>query len=399
MIRMKVLMLGWEFPPFSSGGLGTHCYYLTKSLKEKNTQITFIMPGGSERIEPGIKLITTGSMRIIRLNVTLKPYRPSLSREVKIIASETPKEVYDESFFSNVKRYNELACEIGLEEDFDIIHCHDWMTFDAGVRLKKETGKPLVVTIHSTEFDRTGGLSVNDYISHMEWYGMFHADKVITVSNYMKKRIVEKYSVPPEKIKVIYNAVNPEEFWPSEIKPGFDEKIVLFLGRITLQKGPDYFLEAAKLVLEKEKNVKFVVVGKGDMLPSLIEKSLQLGIINHVFFTGYQKDIKTIYSMADVYVMPSVSEPFGITALEAMSSGTPVIVSKQSGISEAVKHRLTVDFWDVKELANKILGVLRYSPVKNELSKNGLQEARRMTWDRVAEKTLNVYHSVLQYYM
>jgi glycosyltransferase involved in cell wall biosynthesis len=395
---MKLLMLGWEFPPFSSGGLGTHCYGLTKSLKAKDVDITFIMPGGSDCVESqGIKIVQTGNGRIIKLPVALKPYIASLRVSSKVSVSGTSKEVYGHDFFKSVEQYNELAFQAGCEEDFDVIHCHDWMTFQAGVKLREKKKKPLVVTIHSTEHDRTGGHSVNTQITHMEWYGMYHADKVITVSNYMKRQIMERFSVPENKIEVVYNAVNSEEFLPMFIENSMGKKLVLFLGRMTIQKGPDYFLEAAKLVLDREKDVNFVMVGKGDMLHQMIEKAVHLGISNNVFFTGYVDDIRSIYNMADAYVMPSVSEPFGIVALEAMSAGTPVIVSKQSGVSEVTRHRFAVDFWDVRELADKILGILRYSPLKDEMSRNGLTEANSMTWDRTADQTLNVYKEAIKY--
>jgi glycosyltransferase involved in cell wall biosynthesis len=269
------------------------------------------------------------------------------------------------------------------------------MTYMAGLLIKEQTKKPLVVTVHSTEFDRTGD-NPNDWISHIEWMGANGADRVITVSAMMKEQIAQRYAIPKEKIDVIYNAVRHEDFTPGKLKSHLGEKIVLFLGRITLQKGLDYFLEAAKLVLEKDKNVKFVVVGKGDQLYKMIERAVHLGIMNNVFFIGFAPSIEEFYKMADVYVMPSVSEPFGIVALEAMACGTPVIVSKRSGVSEVARHMLTVDFWDVKELANKIYGVINYAPMQYEMSKNGLNEVRNITWKNVADQTIGTYEKTLE---
>jgi glycosyltransferase involved in cell wall biosynthesis len=393
---MDVTMFGWEFPPFSSGGLGTHCYALTEALSKKNINITFVMPSASNTVGSNfVKVIKAGNQKIIKIAASIQPYVASLASPSKVSVTGRKGNVYDANFFANVQKYNELAFQAASQEGGDVIHCHDWMTFPVGVRMKNEHNKPLVVTVHSTEFDRTGNLNPNSWITHIEWLGMYHADKIITVSNYMKNQIVEKFNVPGDKIEVIYNAVRSEDFNHARIKSNIGDKIVLFLGRITLQKGPDYFLEAARLVLEKEKNVKFVVVGKGDMLHRMIERAVELGISNNVFFTGYQPSIQEFYSMADVYVMPSVSEPFGITALEAISCGTPLIISKQAGVSEVIKHCLRVDFWDVRELANKILGVLTYTPVKSEMSSNSFREAKSLNWDDVAGKTVSAYQSVL----
>lgn len=391
-------MLGWEFPPFSSGGLGTHCYNITRAMSQRGLDVTFVMPGSSDDVHSDfIKIINAGKQKLIKLGIALVPYLPSLPIKRSGNPNVSHDKVYGEGFLEDVRRYTELAFRAASDVECDLIHCHDWMTFPAGIRIKKEREKPLVVTVHSTEFDRTGSLCPNPWISDIEWQGMYHADKVITVSNYMKNQVMEKFGVPEDKIEVVHNSINPEYYPNGKISFGLDEKIVLFLGRLTLQKGPDYFLQAAKRVLEKKKGVRFVVVGTGDMLPQLIDMSINMGISNNVIFTGFQESIEDFYRMADLYVMPSVSEPFGITALEAMSLGAPVIISKQSGVSEVIKHKLTVDFWDIDGLASKILGVLTYDSVRRDMSSNGHKEVNNMSWLDVADKTIGLYSKTLRH--
>lgn len=271
-----------------------------------------------------------------------------------------------------------------------MIHCHDWLTIKAGVKLKNKLGIPLVLTIHSTEFDRSGWLNPNDWFINIEREGMLNADVVITVSYFTRQILIEKYGIPADKIRVVHNAVTP-------IGEGEKKNIVLFLGRLTLQKGPEFFIKAAKKVVKKEKNCTFVVAGSGDMLPKLIHQAVDLGISNKVIFTGALTDdeVKHIYRIAKVYVLPSVSEPFGITVLEALSAGTPVIVSKRAGVAEVLKHCLRVDFWDVDDMANKIISLLRYKPLWKTLSKKGKEEAGFFTWEKAAQKTLDIYHEVI----
>lgn len=391
---MKILMLGWEFPPFNSGGLGTHCYGLTKALSKKGVNIVFVMPSTKQNVKADfIKIIKAGRKKILQIPINLTPYISS-SHEIEVIDNNMDS-VYGHDFFQQVKNYTRFAVEIGRNEECDLIHCHDWMTFLAGIQLSKEKGKPLLITVHSTEFDRTGGLSPNPWIVEIESMGMENAERIITVSNYMKSQIVQRYGIPEEKIDVIHNGIDINEYREEKIEFGIPEKVVLFLGRLTVQKGPDYFLYAAKKVLEIEKNIRFIIVGKGYMLPELIQKSVELGIADKVHFTGYVEDVDSFYRMADLYVMPSVSEPFGIVALEALARGTPVIVSKQSGVSEVINHCLKVDFWDVNELANKIICSLRYKPLLEEMRNNGKKEIERLSWEQVAEKTIQVYSRLI----
>jgi glycogen(starch) synthase len=396
MVQMDVLMLGWEFPPFSSGGLGTHCYNITRGLSSKGISISFMMPGCSEEMSSDkVRIVKAGKGKIIKIGVAMAPYLPSVPISFKKQSNEKTNRLYGESLFADVIKFSEAALETARDIDCDVIHCHDWMTFLAGIRIKEEKKKPLVVTVHSTEYDRTGSLCPNPWVSDIEWRGMSSADRIITVSNYMKKQIIEKYNVPGDKIDVVHNSVDAERYSGDRVKFGLDEKVVLFLGRITLQKGPDYLLRAAKKVLDHNKKVRFVFVGTGDMLPQLIEDSIHLGISNHVTFAGYQESKEQYYRMADLFVMPSVSEPFGIVALESMAAGTPVLSSKSSGVIEAARHMMSVDFWDTDKMANNILGILKYDCMRHELSGNGLREVKSMSWVDSAEKTIGVYNKAI----
>ncbi len=395
---MKVLMFGWEFPPLSTGGLGTACYGLTKSLSRKGLEITFVLPYAAEINDADfVKIIPAGNIKIRKIASALQPYMSSKDYRYSLSRKQSPK-IYGSTLFDEVHRYTIAAEKIAEEEDFDVIHSHDWMTFGAGIAAKKKKNKPLVLHVHATEFDRTGGHHVNQYVYDAERQGMHKADKVIAVSNFTKHKIMAHYGVPAEKIKVVHNAVDFSQYtYDENFELRKTDKVVLFLGRLTLQKGPDYFIYAAKKVLEHEQNVKFIIAGTGDMEPFIIEKAAELGIADKVLFAGFlnQDDVERAYKMADVYVMPSVSEPFGITALEAMKNKTSVIVSKQSGVSEVVRHCLKVDFWDVNELSNKIISLLRYKPLHETIKENAYFEVKKFNWDIPAEKCLNVYNEVI----
>ena len=399
---MKVLMFGWEFPPMSSGGLGTACYGLTKGLSNKGVEITFVLPYSAESDADFIKLRSTNkipNLKLRKIDSAIKPYMTSESYHSFVSKkSATQAKIYGSTLFDEVHRYNLAAEKIAEEEDFDVIHCHDWMTFGAGIRAKKKKNKPLVMHVHATELDRTGGHKVNQHVYDLEKQGMHKADKIIAVSNFTKHKIMSHYGISPEKIEVVHNAVDfSQHYYDESFGINKAGKVVLFLGRITLQKGPDYFVEAAKKVLEHEKNVKFIVAGTGDMEARMIEKAAELGISDKVLFAGFLNpdDVEKAYKMADIYVMPSVSEPFGITALEAMKNKTPSIVSKQSGVSEVVNHCLKVDFWDVNELSSKIISVLRYPNLKDSMSENAYNEVQKFSWDQPAQKCIEVYNKVM----
>lgn len=402
---MRVLMFGWEFPPFNRGGLGTACYGLTKGLYNKGVEITFVLPKGYSKHEH-LRLITTSDLHIGNKKIKFRYIDSMLQAYMSeseyeqvlsggLIGKSPAGELYGKNLFEEVERYAEKAAIIAKFEDFDVIHCHDWMTFKAGVRAKEVSGKPLVVHIHATDFDRTGG-HPNQAVYDIERMGMHKADKVIAVSNYTREMISIHYGISKNKVEVVHNAIDFSDKKNYATKLNTGDKVVLFLGRLTLQKGPDYFLEAAHRVLEIIPNVKFVVAGSGDMYRQMVDKAVEMGMSKNILFTGHLQgeDINKAYQMADLYVMPSVSEPFGITPLESLKNDTPVIISKQSGISEILKNALKVDFWDIDELTNKIIGVLSYPSLKHTLTEEGIAEAKKMTWENAAEKCINIYHGL-----
>jgi glycosyltransferase involved in cell wall biosynthesis len=430
--RVRVFMLGWEFPPFISGGLGTACYGLTKALDQLGVRVTFVLPKMVEsQYATHVRLLTpqTKSRSSVRRTSTMEEmtnvsFRTIMSplqayatpqtydKKVEDVlrhrreteGSETVQEVgrdggedYAGDLYREVHRYASMAMELAKGEEFDVIHAHDWMTYPAGVGVAAMTGKPLVVHIHSTEFDRSGE-HVNQTVYDIEREGMQRANKVIAVSHLTRSIVIGRYGIPGDKVEVVYNGVERHGVWSTEPQTiRRDEKVVLFLGRITLQKGPEYFLQAAKRVLDVMDNVKFVMAGSGDLMYRSVELAAQLGIGNKVLFTGFLRgdDVRRIFRMADLYVMPSVSEPFGIAPLEALDNDVPVIISKQSGVSEVLRHALKVDFWDVEEMANKIVAVLKYPPLRLTLRNHGNFEVRKLRWRDAASSCLRVYEETL----
>lgn len=452
---MKVFMLGWEFPPFISGGLGTACYGLTKAMSKLGLEVIFALPKSiDEAFSTHVKLLSPSSLaarsairaakqlqtghertdvvydklknvQFHEIESMLSPYsrpeyyieqfeeyirqkRVSCIKEGNILddfddfsdfSDDSDKGDYCGDMFHEIHRYAGSAVRLAVHEDFDVIHAHDWMTYPAGIAVAAVTGKPLVVHVHSTEFDRSGE-HVNQLIYDIERKGMHSADKVVTVSHLTRNIVISRYGVIGEKCEVVYNGVELSGDGPMSMsRTGIrsNEKIVLFLGRITMQKGPEYFLQAAKRVLGEMENVKFVMAGSGDMMNGIIEMAADLGIGDKVLFTGFLrgKDVQRVYEMADLYVMPSVSEPFGIAPLEALNHDVPVLISNQSGVAEVLTHALKVDFWDVDEMANKILAVLKYPPLQMTLREHGNFEVRKLRWEDAAENCAKIYKDVM----
>ncbi len=398
-------MFGWEFPPFNRGGLGTACYGLTKGLNKKGVNITLVLPRGSHSHDH-VSILTTEGLYISNKKLKLKyvdsglmPYITESEYEKKLnklyFGKDFSGEIYGKNLFQEIERYADKASIIARFEDFNIIHCHDWLTFKAGMRAKQVSGKPLIVHVHATDFDRTGG-SPNQGVYDIERAGMEAADKIIAVSNYTKNMIVKHYGISPEKVRVVHNAIDDKDIKTKQSPLRTGDKVVLFLGRLTIQKGPDYFIEAAKRVLEIMPNVKFIVAGSGDMYGRMVDMAAHLGIAKNVLFTGHLRgdDVDRAYQMADLYVMPSISEPFGITPLEALKNNTPVLISKQSGVSEVLPNALKVDFWDVDEMTNKIVSVLSYDALQSSLVQNGQRDISNMRWEDAAQKCIEVYNSV-----
>ncbi len=494
-VPRRVLMLGWEFPPFITGGLGTACYGLTRAMARLGHEVTFVLPksidpsfathvrllapgqtsvpdpagvmipvpvdsppkahaaevvptaplwlagaspmpmqdfmaalaarpgaaesasvygsgGLDRRLAPFIH--SSAGRRILRPDLTAAEAEslwreitlhesipeagpPSWERELPVEHRPAPGADYGGDLFGQAERYARFCVSAARSLQFDVIHAHDWLTYPAGLAVARMTGKPLVCHIHSTEFDRSGE-HVNQPVYNIERRGLHGAVRVISVSMLTKNLCVNRYGVSPDKIDVVYNGVelDPRHVGIEGIRRG--DRIVLYFGRITMQKGPEYFIAAARRVLEVMDDVKFVVAGSGDQAQRMIEMAAALGIGSKVLFTGFLrgKDIQRVFSMADLYVMPSVSEPFGIAPLEAMGHRVPVLISRTSGVSEILVNVLKCDFWDVDDMANKIVAVLRHPPLQSALRDHGYFEVRGITWEGAARRCDETYDRALQ---
>jgi len=428
--KMKVLMFGWEFPPHITGGLGTACLGLTKGLVTiGDVEILFVVPKsygdedqqtinliGANEVDLGERYINyenlLRSINILNVKSNLVPYTSPEEYE-KLVNTEVniKKEYiqttiggkinfsggYGGSLWQEISDYAYVASKIARKNKFDVIHAHDWLTYPAGMAAKYASGKPLVIHVHATDFDRSGG-SVNPGVYDIEKRGMDAADKIIAVSNLTRNTIIHNYGINPNKVFTVYNAVEPLENNPQleDIKATGDF-IVTFLGRVTMQKGPEYFIEAAHKVLQKMNNVRFVMAGSGELLYRSIYRVAQLRMGHRFHFTGFLKmdEVKKLFALSDAYVMPSVSEPFGISPLEAMQSNVPVIISRQSGVSEILKHAIKIDFWDIEGMADAIYGILNYQGLSKYFIKNGKTEVDNLKWENTAAKVREIYYSMI----
>ncbi len=474
-------MLGWEFPPHISGGLGTACLGLTRGLAHHGVEVTFVVPRAFGDEEPGPERILGADqipvpvvervpvegpyppaappagapagpepeafrlvpIRVVTVASPLSPYltaaayrewasaaavgahgvRPEPEgtptattavaawEEVPLAVVEPPRGpervqvsarplrftgFYGPDLMAEVARYAAVVSTLASRESFDVVHAHDWMTYPAAVAVARAANKPLVVHVHACEYDRCGE-DANGEIVEIERRGLAAADRVICVSHYTAAIVARRYGVDPAKVRVVHNAVtHKEQVEGWHVEKTIDEPIVLFLGRVTFQKGPVYFLEAAARVVKVEPHVKFVMGGSGDLLPQVIERAASMGLARHVHFTGFLsgEDVERMYAMADVYVMPSVSEPFGIAPLEAMALDVPAIVSRQSGVAEVLRHALKFDYWDVDDLANKILAVLKRPALREHLTTYGREEVKAMRWEARAARVGEVYREI-----
>lgn len=413
-------MFGWEYPPHHSGGLGVACKGMAHALIDNDVHVCFVLPRKLQLQENKVTMRFADTLQNTTENfsteATYLPHLEILARELqnpylssveyekslKIFISAGGK-IIPRTLFEQVDHYKTLVQTFSKEEldQYDVIHAHDWLCFPAGMAAQELTGKPLIVHIHATEFDRCGGKNVNQQVYEREREGMHRADHVIAVSELTKKTVVEHYGLHPNKITVVHNGNSTlpaasSKYANLKTLRSQGNRVVLYAGRITIQKGVDYFIHAAKKVLEHEPTVYFIVAGSGDMEQQIIRLTSDLGISSHFIFTGYYtlSDLAELLSMSDLFVMPSVSEPFGVTPLESMSSGIPVIISKQSGVSEVVSHALKVDFWDTDEMANQIISVLRYSPLHQTLKHEGLQQVGTITWDKAAKKMKELYQTI-----
>jgi len=404
---MRVLTFGWEFPPQQNGGLGVACYGLTRELLRDGVEVIFVLPKTQETAGDARFLFADDErlIKVLRTDVSIKPYMQGNSTVDVIVGydSEGKPIIRSRTIIEEAHRFAHQAALIAQNEEFDVIHAHDWTSYLAGVAAKLASGKPLILHVHATSFDQAASSNVDPEIYKIEKECFAMADKVVTVSQFTKNIVVNKHFAPAEKVEVVYNGCNM--YVPPQLPPTLAElkrqgkKIVLYHGRISIQKGVDHFIRAARRVVDVDSDVVFIISGSGDMLTQIIEQVGAAGLSDNVKFAGalWDEERDRMYQSADLMVMPSVSEPFGLVPLEALQHGTPSVVTKQSGVSEVLTHALKVDFWDVDEMANQILSSLRYPVVRQQMVNEGRAQMSKMSWNVAAQKMQKLYRSLLQY--
>ena len=428
-------MFGWEFPPHIAGGLGTACYGMTRGLARNGVDVSFVVPHAyGDEDQRFIRVVNASDVEavygatesgaddildkisFIHIDSNMVPYispeeyvsyHDEYVKSGKRVWSTTDcwkqrytfSGKYGANLMEEVARYAVVAAQVAknLEGQFDVIHAHDWLTYYAGIAAKRVSGKPLVVHMHATEYDRSGE-NVNTQVHAIEKAGMQAADCVMAVSNLTRNIVINRYGIPAEKVVTVHNAVRFAEKQAEAPERGVEDKIITFLGRITYQKGPDYFVEAAAKVLKRVPNVRFVMAGSGDMMNHVIRRVARLGIADRFHFTGFLRgdDVHKMFQLSDVYVMPSVSEPFGISPLEAMRSNVPVIISKQSGVAEVLDYAVKVDYWDVDALADAMHALIKYPALSNMFASKGLEEVTNLKWNNVAAKMKGIYERIIE---
>ena len=428
---MKVLMFGWEFPPHIAGGLGTACEGIVKGLAYNGVETLFVMPSASGDEDQSATTIINASdvavdtvsssvdefldkVKFIHIDSNLVPYVNPDEFET-IVEQERKRQVkdfkvqygmkykfsgkYGTNLMEEVARYAMVGGTIALQhkDEFDVIHAHDWLTYLAGIAAKELTGKPLVVHVHATSYDRGDEKHIDTRVLDIETRGMLAADRVVTVSDLTRNIVVNKYHIDPAKVVTVHNAVDFSGRENLQVERGVEDKIVTFLGRITFQKGPEYFIEAAAKVLKRTKNVRFVMAGSGDMMNRCIKHVARLGISDRFHFTGFLRgmDVQKMFALSDVYIMPSVSEPFGISPLEAMRTSVPSVIYKQSGAAEILDYAFKVDFWDVDALADDIYALLQYPALSRFAASRGFDEVNALKWNGATAKLKAVYESLV----
>ncbi len=428
---MRVLMFGWEFPPHIAGGLGTACYGIVKGLAYNGVQTLFVMPSASGDEDQSAARIISASdvpvesvgstvdefldkVKFVRIGSNMIPYvdpeefHEMVESERRLQSENLTKCIgtkfrfsgrYGSNLMEEVAHYAMVGGTIAMEhkDEFDIIHAHDWLTYLAGIAAKELTGKPLVVHVHATSFDRGTEDQIDSRVYDIEKRGMMAADKVIAVSDLTRNIVINKYGIDPEKVVTVHNAVDFSGRENVKVERGVRDKVVTFLGRITFQKGPEYFIEAAAKVLKRTDGVRFVMAGSGDMMNRCIRYVARLGISDRFHFTGFLRgaEVQKMFAMSDVYIMPSVSEPFGISPLEAMRSGVPAVISNQSGAAEVLKYAFKVDIWDVDAMADDIYALLKYPALADFAAREGYDEVNRLKWNIATAKLKNIYESVV----
>lgn len=384
-----------------NGGLGVACYGLTRELIDQGIDVIFVLPRSQPTAGPArfVFADTERQVRVYEVPSTIAPYQSSQSLQTMFDETGT-RVVSHHTMIDAVNRFAARAATIAATEEFDLIHAHDWTSYLAGVAAKRVSGKPLILHVHATTFDQAASDNIDPVIFDIERNSFAYADKVVTVSQFTKDILTKKHGVPENKVEVVHNGCDTYE--PPRHTPTLQEwreqgkRIVLYHGRITIQKGVDYFVRAARRVIDEDPNVMFVISGWGDMTNQIIAQVGEMGLSGHVLFAGalWETERDQMYQSVDLVVMPSVSEPFGLVPLEAMQHGTPSLISKQSGVAEVMSHVLKVDFWDVDEMANKILATLRYGVMHQQLIAEGRRELPRFSWRTAAEKVCHLYRSL-----
>ena len=429
---MKVLMFGWEFPPHIAGGLGTACYGMTKGLAYNDVEVLFVMPSASgDEDQSAVRIINASDVPVDTVTETLDEFLGKVSfvhigtnmipyvdpqAFTEMVEEERKRQVkgfrvqygqkykfsgkYGTNLMEEVARYAMVGATIAMQhkDEFDVIHAHDWLTYLAGIAAKQLTGKPLVVHMHATSYDRASDDNIDTRVLALEQKGMDYADKVIAVSELTRNIVINRYGISPDKVVAVHNAVDFSGRENIQVERGVEDKVVTFLGRVTYQKGPEYFIEAAAKVLKRCSNVRFVMAGSGDMLNRCIRHVARLGISDRFLFTGFLRgaEVQKMFALSDVYVMPSISEPFGISPLEAMQTNVPSIISKQSGCAEILDYALKVDFWDVDAMSDAIYGLLNYPAIARLAARCGYDEVNSLKWNNAAYKIKQVYESVIK---
>lgn len=402
----SVLMFGWEFPPFNSGGLGVACEGLSKALASSGVDLTFVLPFKIPVSAPWCKFVFANEYTDVLIESQIKGLFSGYnshsinSKNYKIKDNGLPEAISGD-LIERVRTYALRAGSIARKNKHSVIHAHDWLTYPAGIEAKKVSGKPLVAHIHATEFDRSGD-NINKEIFNIELKGFNEADAIVAVSEHTKRKVVSKYGIAPEKIKVVHNGIEFKNNF-SSVESNLNNlkkcgnAIVLFVGRITMQKGPDYFVAMAEKVLAHAPKTFFVVSGSGDMEGEMIRMVANRGLSSKFIFCGFLRgeELNQVYKAADIFVMPSVSEPFGLVPLEAMISEVPVLVSKESGVSEVISSALKSHFWDIDDMADKVLSVLRHKKLGNHLSVNGREEVKAIHWNKAAQSLISLYNSLM----
>lgn len=398
---MKILMLGWELPPHNSGGLGVACYQLSRALGSLGVDIDFVLPYDAPHNINFMNIIPAMPITAEKLATAGGAYDSYCYHcESEACEHAAPKDLRAQQ-----ERYNKFVENYLLKQNPDVIHAHDWLTFEAGMRAKQRTGKPLVAHVHATEFDRSGEHQGNPLVHDIEYHALHMADRVVAVSQVTKDIIVREYTIPADKVDVVHNSIDPDDFadvsfagsyvYLEEMKKrGYT--VVVSLGRLTVQKGLRYLIQAASEVVRVNNKVLFLIAGDGELRNELIELAAELGVAHNIVFTGFVRGQRwrDAYAIGDMFVMPSVSEPFGLTALEAAGTGNAVLLSKQSGAGEVLKSVLKFDFWDTTKLANYILAIAEQPVLRQSLMHNVQGEFAKLSWLSVAQKCHDIYRSV-----